>query len=91
MKRPQSDDPDINKYIDHLISENDDLKVELMTRKSKRSLEHEYKELISDILSATIETYNKHKDDEENQEITSFTFLVKTYIKTFSDDYKIHF
>ena len=89
MKRPQSDDPDINNYIDHLIRENDDLKVELMTRKSKRSLEHEYKELISDILSATIETYNKHKDDEN--EITSFTFLVKTYIKTFSDDYKIHF
>ena len=89
MKRPPSDDPDINSYIDHLIEENDDLKVELMSRKTKRSLEHEYKELISEILAATIETYNKHKDDESD--ITSFTFLVKTYIKTFSDDYKIYF
>jgi hypothetical protein len=47
MKRPPSDDPDINNYIDHLIEENDELKVELMSRKTKRSLEHEYKELIS--------------------------------------------
>lgn len=91
MKRPPSDDPDINNYIDHLVNENDELKVELMSRKTKRSLENEYKELISDILSATIEIYNKHKDDEENQEITSFAFQLKTYIKTFSDDYKIHF
>ena len=89
MKRPPSDDPDINQYIDHLIEENDELKVELMSRKSKRSLENEYKELISDILSASIEVYNKHKDEEN--EITSFAFQLKTYIKTFSDDYKIYF
>lgn len=91
MKRPPSDDPDINNYIDHLIEENDELKVELIERKHKRSLENEYKELISDILSATIETYNKHKDEEDDKDITSFTFQVKTYIKTFSDDYKVYF
>jgi hypothetical protein len=89
MKRPLSDDPDINDYIDHIINENDELKIEQFNRKSKRSLENEYKELISDILSACNETYEKHKEDED--ELASFTFLVKSYIKTFSDDYKIHF
>jgi len=91
MKRPDINNKLINDYIDHLINENDELKIELLERKSKRSLENEYKELISDILSATIETYNKHKDEEDDKDITSFTFQVKTYIKTFSDDYKIYF
>ena len=89
MKRPSSNDPDINTYIDHLINENDELKIEQTIRNGKRSLENEYKELISDILSACNETYEKHKENED--ELSSFTFLVKTYIKTFSTDYKIHF
>ena len=87
MKRPKIDDQDINDYINNLIEDNDELKIELNER--KRSLENEYKELISDILSASIEIYNKHKDEEN--EITSFAFQLKTYIKTFSDDYKINF
>lgn len=89
MKRPKIDDIKANVYIDHLIEENDELKIELNERKHKRSLENEYKELISDILSASKEIYNKHKDDEN--EIASFAFQLKTYIKIFSDDYKIHF
>ena len=89
MKRPKIDDDNINDYIDQLILENDELKIELGDRNRKRSLEKEYKELISEILSACKETHKKHELDEN--EISGFTFLVITYINEFSGSYKINF
>jgi len=89
MKRPKIDDDNINDYIDQLIEENDELKIELGERKRKRSLEKEYNELISEILSACKETHKKHELDEN--EISEFTFLVITYINEFSGSYKINF
>lgn len=89
MKRPKIDDDNINDYIDQLILENDELKIELGERNRKRSLEKEYKELISEILSACKETHKKHELDEN--EISEFTFLVITYINEFSGSYKINF
>lgn len=89
MKKPKIDDQNINDYIDQLILENDELKIELGESKRKRSLEKEYKELISDILSACKETHKKHELDEN--EISEFTFLVITYINNFSGSYKIYF
>ena len=89
MKRPKIDDDEINNYIDFLIEENDNLKIELSERKNKRSLENEYKELISDILVACKTTYEKNKLEEN--EISHFTFIVINYINTFSEDYKIYF
>lgn len=58
-------------------------------RKRKRSLEREYKELVSDILCACKDTHKKN--EEEENEIREFTFLVITYIKNFSNDYHIEF
>ena len=89
MKRLKIDDQEINSYIDHIISENDDLKVDLAELKLKRSLEKEYKELVFDILVACKEQHKKYELEEN--EMSEFTFLVITYINNFTKDYHIKF
>ena len=89
MKPQYSTDDNVNDYIDRLIEENDELKIQLNELKKKRSLDYEYKELVFDILSASKEIYEKNKLEDENKNITEFSSNIIRYITTFLNDYKI--
>jgi hypothetical protein len=75
--------------INELKYEINELKYQLLEKNSKKSLELEYKELISDINDAIITTYNNC--DFNESELFIFVSKLKIYIKNFENDYFIKF
>lgn len=89
MKRPIIDDPEVNGYIDRLIEENDDLIIRVNEMKRTRSLEKEYKELISEIVVACREKYKEHEFEEDG--VSELTSAVIRYVEEFSRSYRVFF
>jgi hypothetical protein len=89
MIRPTTDDSEVNDYIDYLLDENIELKIKIGEIKRIRSLENEYKELISDIIVACKEMYKKHEFEEDG--VTELTSAVIRYVDEFSRSYRVFF